>query len=349
MATNHTLILLHGMGKPESAMFEDWETSLANLHDSYAEPGDEFANQFKCVPINYDSFFEDRRKAWLEQVKKILDSGVALPVNDLTLEDLEPITEDNFFATHLMDVLLYRFDSLVADEIRDHVCERMLHVIRNRPAGTKVSILAHSLGTSIAHDAINVMYHPPQGHPKAKLTTGNFRFHAIIQLANVSRALETKWSAFNSFVQPGVADSGDGQYATTRMLSASHKFDPLTALRGFTPIDNWPNAETVKEKRVVLATPSIIRHWNVHDFSHYLNDPRVHIPMFRFLRTKGFISEARETQTYFQFDSDNPITKFDEYRRELRTLLTEDDNFSWKRLVEVFRNFATLVREVTAS
>lgn len=347
MATNHTVILLHGMGKPDSKMFEDWEKSLAKLHDSYAEPGDEFATQFECVPINYDSFFEDRRNAWAEQVQKILDAGVALPVNDLTVDDLEPITEDNFFTTHLMDVLLYRFDPLVADEIRDHVAERMLHVIRNRPAGTKVSVLAHSLGTSIAHDAINVIYHPPQVHAKPKLTTGNFRFHAIIQLANNSRALESKWSAYNSFVRPGIKDSDGGQYVATRMLSASHKYDPLAALRGFNPIDNWPNAETVKEKRMVLVNPSIIQHWNVHDFSHYLNDPRVHIPMFRFLRTKGFISEARETETYFQFDSENPITKFDDYRRELRTLLTEDDKFSWKGLVEVFKKFATLVKEVT--
>jgi hypothetical protein len=342
MPADHTIFLVHGMGKPDDAMFEAWERSLARHYAAYAPQGDSFSQQFTCIRINYDHLFEERRKAWADQVKLIMDSAAELPVEAPTKEDLESMTEDSFATTHLMDVLLYRFSPLVAEQVRSFVNEKILDEARK---GGRFSIIAHSLGTAIVHDAVNALYQTRAGGAPL-LTPEDFRFHAVVQLANVSRTLETKWDAYASYLRPGVGGSSDGNYAATRMLSASHRWDPLVALRSFQPVDNWPDAETVARARFAHLRPGIIQHWNVHAFSHYLDDPRVHIPMFRLLGTKDFVSQSKEREVLKTFDEDNPISKFDAYCKELKVLLTGEADFSWKRVAKVFKGYAKIVKEL---
>lgn len=350
MTANHTLLVVHGMGKPDDQMFNDWKTLLAKHYRTYAPAGERFEDVFNYIPINYDGLFENLRQNWKNQIKTILDN---LPTNHqdkLTKADLESFTEDNFFTTHIMDVLLYRFNPLVAGHVRDFVIEKMLAGINDLTLpGSNVSIIAHSLGTAVVHDAINVLYNTTSDSGPL-LKPSQFRFHAIIQLANVSRTLEVKkWDAYDPYVRPGIHNSSDGRYAASRMLSASHCFDPLVSVRRFHPIDNWPDPETVAAKRFTLVEPSVIQRWNVHDFSHYIDDPRVHIPMFRYLRTKGFVSASKESEVVKAFDESNPISKFDAYRHELKQLVDGEAGFSWKRLLMVAQGYAKLMKEYSES
>ena len=100
-----TILLVHGMGKPTDEMFNQWKTTLKNAYELYSG-GESFEDRFDCTDIEYDSIFESKRDSWNAQIDAILNSGVtgvALPSRD----DLEKITEDNFFTTHIQDVLLY--------------------------------------------------------------------------------------------------------------------------------------------------------------------------------------------------------------------------------------------------
>lgn len=349
MTPDHTLFLVHGMGKPDDAMFKEWEDLLSRLYGTYAPAGEHFADVFNCIPINYDKLFEAQRDTWSNQINTILTGVSQLPGPTPTKGDLESLTDDNFFTTHIMDVLLYRFAPLVAAQVRDEVVKCILEGIKDgTPPGGKVSIIAYSLGTAVVHDAINVMYNTVSGGTPL-LTTDQFRFRAIAQLANVSRTLETKWDAYKPYVRPGVRSSPDGRYCARAMLSASHRWDPLVSLRRFSPDENWPDAHAVAKKRFVLAEPGIIQHWNTHAFEHYVSNPRVHIPLFRYLRTTGFISSAKETASKLTFDAAHPAAQFDAYRQRLKTLIGGEADFSWGRFVEVAKGFAELVKEFTES
>jgi len=344
MAIDHTLILVHGMGKPDKNTFKEWEKKLAALHDTYASSDDDkFSKIFRCVHVNYDTVFEERRKQWYDQVDSILDNIKHLPAETPTKDDLAKVTADNFFTTHIMDVLLYRCLPLVAEHVRAVASKAILDGIQTQKnTGGKVSIIAYSLGTSVVHDAVNQLYRP-DADGKKPLTTDQFRFHCIAQLANVSRTLATKWKVYEPYFRPGVFASPDQNFVATRMLSASHTWDPLVSLKRFKPEANWPDAETVAAKRFQLVEPSIIQHWNVHDLHHYLDDPHVHIPMFRFLRTKGFIKDGQATEAIKTFNEKAPIEKLDEYRSQLKALITGEADFSLKRLYDVFKGFSKLV------
>ncbi len=338
-----TILLVHGMGKPTNEMFKQWKTELKQEYERYSK-GETFEERFDYVNIEYDTIFENLRDNWNNQLDAILNSGVTgveLPIRD----DLAGITEDNIFTTHIQDVMLYRFIPLVAEHVRVHVIKQINDAIQAADSSSQISIIAHSLGTSVIHDSVNAMYQTPDENGN-RLSPGDFRFQTIAMIANVSRTLETRWGVYDSQVRPG-QDNSDN-YVTNKFLSTSHKWDPLVSLRRFSPVENWPDPETVAKGRVAVIEPSIITHVNVHDFSHYLENPLVNVPLFRMLRHKRFVSEQKRKDAEKAYHDANPIDAFDDYRRELKSLLTGDADFSWKRMVEIFQGFQKIVKDFTA-
>ncbi len=330
------------MGKPTDEMFNQWKSILKQNYEQYSG-GESFEDRFDCVNIEYDSIFESRRNDWNEQIDAILNSGVT-GIELLSPEDLESIAEDNFFTTHIQDILFYRLVPLVAEHVRSHVITQIVAAIKAAHSSSKISIIAHSLGTSVILDSVNAMYHTPDDNGNT-LSHGNFRFQTIAMIANVSRTLETRWDAYDSLVRSGQNNSDN--YVTNTFLSTSHKWDPLVSLRRFSPADNWPDADTVAKGRVAVIEPGIIAHVNVHDFSHYLNNPAVNVPLFRMLRHKRFVTEQERKDAEKAYHDANPIDAFDEYRKELKKMLTGEMDFSWKRLVDIYKEFQKIVKDFT--
>ncbi len=338
-----TLLFVHGMGKPTDEMFNQWKSTLKRPYELYSR-GETFEDRFDCVNIEYDTIFENLRNNWNSQIDTILNSGVTgveLPSRD----DLAGITEDNFFTTHIQDVLLYRFIPQVAEHVRAHVITQINDAIQTADSSSQISIIAHSLGTSVIHDAVNAMCQTPDDNGN-RLSPGDFRFQTIAMIANVSRTLETRWSVYDSQVKPG-HDNSDN-YVTNTFLSTSHKLDPLVSLRRFSPVENWPDPETVAKERVAVIEPGIIAQVNVHDFSHYLENPHVNVPLFRILRHKRFVGEQVRKDAEKAYHDANPIEAFDDYRRELKLILSGEADFSWKRMVEVFQGFQKIVKDFNA-
>jgi hypothetical protein len=338
----NTIMLVHGMGKPTDEMFNQWQAALKRTYERYSE-GELFEDRFDCFNIEYDSIFENLRSNWNEQIEGILNSdvtGLALPTED----DLSAFTEDNFYTTHIQDVLLYRFIPQVGENVRAHIIEKINEVVQSVHSSSEISVIAHSLGTSVIHDAVNVMYHQPDAHGN-KLSPLDFRFQTIAMIANVSRTLKSRWSPYGSLVRPGVGTSTN--YVTNTFFSTSHKWDPLVSLRRYSPVDNWPDLETALNNRVAVVEPSIITRPNIHDFLHYLENPQVNIPLFRMLRNKRFISKDEQNAAEKTYLAANPINEFHDYRKELKTMLTGEADFSWKRLTEVFKGFERLVKDFT--
>lgn len=343
MPQTHILFLVHGMGKPNDDTFNEWKNKLATLYGKYASADDRFDDLFKCVPINYDAKFEQIRGVWSGEINRLygaMRDETAIPEELPARDDLSALTDDNFFTTHIMDVLMYRFIATIRQSIRDLVSGKIATEIRQggNPPGSIYSIIGYSLGTAVIHDSINHMYHTTtDDHVSLKPT--EFRFHAIAQLANVSRTLETTYDAYEPLIRPGINHSSGDRYAATRMLSASHVYDPLVSLRRFKPVGNWPDPETVAANRFALVEPDIIQQWNVHDLDHYLDDPYVHIPLLRMLRTRRFVSQAEESNAKDEFNRAHPLARFHRHRQELKKILPGESDFSWKRLLQVMMSF----------
>ncbi|MDF7801596.1 hypothetical protein P4C99_19115 [Pontiellaceae bacterium B1224] len=337
-----TIMLVHGMGKPTDEMFNQWQAALKRIYEQYSE-GELFEDRFDCFNIEYDSIFENLRDNWNEQIESILNSdvtGLPFPSED----DLSALTEDNFYTTHIQDVLLYRFVPMVAEHVRSHVIAKINDVVQAVHSSSKISIIAHSLGTSVIHDAVNAMYNTP-GDNGQTLSPLDFRFQTVAMIANVSRTLKTRWNPYDPLVRPGLGNSSN--YVTNTFLSTSHKWDPLVSLRRFAPADNWPDAETVSKGRVSVVEPSIITRPNIHDFLHYLENPQVNIPLFRMLRHKRFVNQGEQEAAENAYFAANPISAFDDYRKELKSMLTGEADFSWKRLMDVSKDFEMLVKDFT--
>lgn len=141
-------------------------------------------------------------------------------------------TEKNFFWTHVVDVILYRFFSIV---------------------------------------------------------TAN-----IFMCANVGRVLETQPKVYQSVVCPpgvGVTSYVDAYY------NFRHRFDPFAMVRPFAPV-GWDPSRfiTVENCEKVLQ-------FNVHGLDHYLDDPRVHVPIIRALAGDWCITAAQEHAAIAAYDA----------------------------------------------
>ncbi len=222
MPRKSTLLLVHGMGKPTDETFAKWKEVLKALYERYSD-GEAFEDRFNCVNIEYDSIIEQRRDQW-EDLIDAMAGAISGPSFLPSREDLESVIEDNFFTTHILDVLLYRFVEPVAQNVRAHVVQKISEAVQAAPKSSEISILAHSLGTSVVHDSVNAMYDT--------VSPTDFRFHLLGMIANVSRTLETpRWDVYDPKVRPGI--DGSTTYATDYFLSGANGWYHLVAIRCF--------------------------------------------------------------------------------------------------------------------
>jgi hypothetical protein len=132
------------------------------------------------------------------------------------------------------------------------------------------TIVAHSLGTSVVHDSLQILGTEPIAGFTNALGPPNERFRAIFMLANVSRVLESGVGAFESIVRGG--GQNDLKSTCTRFLSFRHELDPFCVLKPFLPNDFDPTFNRIRSL-------SHYRDFDIHGLEHYLDHPRVHVPL----------------------------------------------------------------------
>lgn len=274
------LFLFHGMGVHGS----DWAGPVKEKLDEVAGRYEEFrggkpklSDLVQYVPVSYDPVFADLLEEWDQSAGSLGEYAIrnGIPVGNLVgwLSGVSE-TEKKFFWSHVVDVLLYRYFEIKKAEVRTRVLndmvERLTREMRN---GTivEVSVLAHSLGTSVAHDCLAYLGARPIGGSEAFMTA-RFRFKNVFMLANVGRVLETNPAVYQSVLKPISADPA-GAYCE-RYYNFRHKFDPIPAVRCFKP-EGW-GADYRYEGRL-----DHFHDFNVHDYLHYLDHPAVHIPIIK--------------------------------------------------------------------
>lgn len=289
----HILFCIHGMGEHDDTWHEKGLRVLKSAFGDFERLGQlDFDATFLLVPIVYNDILKETREranadftAFRGAVLAGIGAGDAgsreIVGRQLDkYQDLIGAGDENFIWTHILDVILYRFSHTIRMGIDVSVAEQMLAVL-SQTEHTTWSVLAHSLGTSVAHNVINSLHNT--GFPDAPLAPLESRCNTLAMISNVSRVLQREDAkVFETNVKPGSATAGR---LCSCYLNARHKLDPFSVVKPFEP-DLWPDTATFSTSRYQMLRPAHI-HFEatelprVHDFDYYLLNPRVHVPLFR--------------------------------------------------------------------
>jgi hypothetical protein len=343
----HIVFYVHGMGQHDTAWAEDAAGPVETLRrtsTAYAHFGDRPLDTLvEVVPVRYDEIFRAAVERWQRGAEPV----AALDPDDAfgrALGVLAGASEQSFFWSHAADVVMYRCLGWYRELVRAHVIQQIAERVERAWAeeGTaRCSVVAHSLGTAVAHDSLHLLGTRRWGNAASPFHPSHWRFQHVVMVANTSRLLQTPTAeaapAYGSIVRPGPVEDA-GSYCAT-YLNVRHSFDPVPQPRRFDPV-GWR-----KEYSTVVVDH--FRDPNVHGFSHYLRNPRVHVPILRRLTRSAAVTpaeEVREIEAFPQIDAAEPLERARAHLLDLQAVALEaGDDPAPPRLTRMLAALFTLV------
>jgi hypothetical protein len=348
----HKIFLVHGMGVYDGNTWADEvKAVLVEAYGHYPRlAANAFDDQFEIVMVHYDPIFQEIVTRWQNDAKAIAPlasqvgaSEVASMVGWLQTAGK---TNGNFIWSHAADVLLYRLSALVRERVKAAVAKQIVDGVQAQydDAGTsRWSVIAHSLGTSVAHDALDML--ATGDVPGAAVNAFDPKHEQAVlvaMVANVSRVLETIPDAYRSSVQPG--KGGQAGRCCRGFLNVRHFLDPFTIPRMFHPQD-WPDADTAARKLYRYVEVQHVHQVNVHDICHYLRNPAAHIPLFRMLTSDASISAKQEADAIAHFPQFGTLSSDagGRIKGDLETV-TPSVGADWPALRKIWDEFHTVLQ-----
>lgn len=313
-----------------------------------------FADQFEIEMVHYDPIMQEIVTRWQNEANALgtlADQVGADEVGSLVgwLKGAGK-TDGNFIWSHAADVLLYRLSATVRQRVIVHVAKQIVEGVTRQydeHQRSKWSVIAHSLGTAVAHDALDMLaVGNVPGLPVSPFDPRVEQAQVIAMVANVSRVLEHGFDVYRSAVQPGRA--GQSGRSSLRFLNFRHFLDPFTIPRMFRP-QNWPDAETVAAGRYEYVEVEHIHQVNVHDVCHYLRNPAAHIPLFRALAGERRITKQQEKDAIDAFKPFGAMSneKAAKVKGKLSGIAPRMDE-SWKSFKKIWDDLQSLIAEDVA-
>ncbi|HEV3011396.1 MAG TPA: hypothetical protein VGX52_20440 [Burkholderiales bacterium] len=347
------LFVVHGMGDhDEKSWCNGFRKSIAEIYGRYeVAQFMPFAGQIDVKPLYYNDWFDDRRKQWKKAADEVIKVLQPLGRNGpqaiaKAMEWAASADKDEFLLTHVLDVLLYRFVPTIGDAVRSSVRKQLLEGMKGYE---RWSVIGHSLGSSVLHDALVWMFDPSS---PASVKPEQHRFQAVAMVANVSRVLEsshlssehggTRWDAYRSVVQPNVKVT---KGVCDRFLNVWHTWDPVPLPKQFKPQPDWPDRATRDAGGKFLdieigeleASGDLA---DVHDLEHYLRNPCFHIPLFRSLiPLEGLISPEEEHAAVKKHRAEHPRSKVLAKIDALKPFRLSDEEENWGAILTQFHEF----------
>jgi hypothetical protein len=339
----HIIFLVHGMGDTQPGWSRAIQAQIKRLYSGYLRLNllVPFDNNFTFHELWYNDKFEERRQAWKQNAQGVLNAlkskGLqASAVTQLAKYGEQP-SADNFLGTHVLDVVLYRFIPQIASQIRSSLNEQILQRLTQEPEDEVVhwSVIAHSLGTSVIHDTLHAMY-------SAGLPASVTRPRTLAMLANVSRVLQNDFKVYTSLVNPSL-DAAKG--LCDYYLNARHEWDLIPVPKMFKPVDDWPDLPSRREHRYQNLVINAIADKNVHDLAHYLQNPKVHIPLFRTLTWNDVIEVTEEEAAIAAYEASTPLSQFEDLIKDIKKVwISEEANC--KQIIKGFGDFQALIKNI---
>jgi len=324
MPQKEVVILVHGIGQHAKGWSkEEKDGPIPAIKQASRDYPDVFPdhdpieNRIEFIEVLYDDIFEKIRTQWNTLASDLLTKQfpqadqakldqIRNEIPGLVNNIAQATDGDKWYATHALDAIMYAGFPLirqvvrysVAAQLADIVAERLPADVRDRPSFT---IVAHSMGTAVIHDAIQLMGTTnwlsqvgklPNGLASARLAFIKDKFgsnpfsariapifDSVIMVANVSGILcrDPSPDSDKSVVRPKF--SGGFPRSINHYFNFDHVLDPIPKVSPFTTPASWSLAVaqgTAEERRD-------IRHVydpNVHGFAHYLKHPSLHARLF---------------------------------------------------------------------
>lgn len=295
--SNQTVVLIHGMGnhsapKPDSNQrgsfgkecIDTFNTAL-QMYPSLQGSGIE--DKVNFVEIHYNHLFDTFREEMAKNGQTFKDllggAGASSALGGVSglvqavINFEASLDGDDVLFTHWLDVILYKL--YFGEIVRLHVAKRLGDII-TRSNTRDIHILAHSLGTAVAHDSLSKIYSGDyaDNDEVADLSPVTHKLASVWQIANVSRMANSVLEISNpykSVVKPGAT----GVAAT--MMNIHHKLDPFTLAKKFSRPDNgkWIPKAVFNRAYNDIETTAITQ-INTHSITQYLHDPQVHLNLF---------------------------------------------------------------------
>ena len=323
MSQPHTIFLVHGMGLFEDKWEKEFIAPIKSAYNAYPKLAKKkFEERFEFVAISYDKIFRDLLKTWADTAAIVaqLSAQFGAPLPEQLTRWLQNAGDlkNNFNWSHATDVLLYRGIRLVREHVCTSVAKTIVDTIKKQYDDwglSSWSLIAHSLGTAVAHDTLARMSVPNQDWPGelAFEAGSNEQASVVMMVANVSKVLEvsTPEEPYDAYgpvidgkkrftVAPG--DAGQKGRLCQYYLNVRHKIDPFCIPHRFDP-QQWPDKAALAEDPPLYQHLEVdhIHQANVHDFAHYLKNPRVHVPLLRCLVSPAHISKTEYENTVAAF------------------------------------------------
>ncbi|KAF1721699.1 hypothetical protein [Pseudoxanthomonas wuyuanensis] len=345
----HTVFFVHGMGKHDKTWHDAGLNVLKSSYSEYAAFANRsLMNDIEAVPIVYDDKietwrtrmaedFSGFRNAFMGELDPAEAKGESLTKQLDQVESWIGASDKPGFAwSHAADVLIYRWMSTLRMAIDVSVATQITGYLAKHGT-TKWSIVAHSLGTSVTHNVIHMLYTSGTAN-QPPLNPVETRPQVLMMVANVSRVLQRPGAkVYETRVKPGRSSTGAlcGYY-----LNARHKYDPFVYPKPFSP-DLWPEPGTYAFNGYQHLQPAHLHFdkdelMRVHDLDHYLRNPRVHVPLFRALFGDELIPDEEFMKAKTAFDSSIVSSNLDATRSKLEAMLPAS-SANWQALLTIIK------------
>jgi hypothetical protein len=301
---DNIVYLVHGMGVFENGWETSWKNAIIAEANKYAGVKNNI-NSLKFYPVTYYPVIKTILTRWQQ------DSSSLTPVLSQADPDMVAAVKwlnnagstTDFGWTNVACVVLYRFFSIYRDAILSNILSQMapylLDTLDNH------SIIAHSLGTAVIHEALCHLANDPS--TKNIYGPPSFRFSNMISIANVSQLLSIAPNdPSTSVVRPGVAS--DQSYFDL-FLNFHHQLDPIPQLL---PFKGFPGSSSSSQYQSIQLTQiqgkQLTQQNNPHAFEDYIADPGTHIPIFQILFGPSCITSKESSDSIANFKQSNPTS-----------------------------------------
>jgi hypothetical protein len=202
-------------------------------------------------------------------------------------------------------------------------------------------VIAHSLGTSVAHDTLHEMFSATA--QRSEIALGQLTFpNALVMLANVSRVLESDIDVYSSIVAPGAPAAP--RFAVRHYVNAFHEWDPIPAAAPFEPVSTWPAPAVREDGLFTNVRISDIEELDVHSAEHHIRNPRVHGPMLNALFDSRILRADDIDKAYAKYRSLLPVDKVNELIDELKEFNPRVGD-SPASIIRGWRNFLDAIKK----
>jgi hypothetical protein len=191
--SKHQIFLVHGMGNFEAGWSEVVRKRLLDALAEYPTLHDAgFADGLEFKEILYNDSFEAWRTQWREDANAATNALTAVGASSEAVKGLVAAAGapggGGFIATHVLDVVAFRFLMPIAQTVCRAVQTQILGHLKAFPANDipRYSIIAHSLGTSVIYETYQQMLTQVID---GSLLTPAFRPDNVFMVANTGKLL----------------------------------------------------------------------------------------------------------------------------------------------------------------